>query len=119
MAKNKLKLINDNLTWNSQRRYKINTIVSYLGLNYQNNTGSNSIPDLLTDWQLITDSLAPYTSFKFLHKGYGNNNISINEIGDIFCGWTNDGTIRYSEAKWLGGSLTDSNNFLPLVQTQI
>lgn len=61
----------------------------------------------------------PFTTFKFIQKGFGNNDITTNEIGDIFCGWSNDGTIRISEAIWLGGSLTDSNNFTPLVQTEI
>lgn len=68
--------------------------------------------------QLLT-AFTPYTSFKFLHKGFGNNDLNANEIGDIFCGWSNDGTIRISEAKWLGGALTDSNNFNPIVQTEI
>lgn len=63
--------------------------------------------------------VVPFTSFKPIHKGFGNTDITINEIGDIFCGWKNDGTVRYSEAKWLGGSLSDSNNFLPIVQTEI
>jgi hypothetical protein len=58
------------------------------------------------------------TSFKFLQKGFGNTGL-VYEVGDIFSGWKNDGTIRYSEAKWLGGDLNDSDNFLPLVQTEI
>jgi len=62
--------------------------------------------------------VAPSTSFKFLQKGFGNLAPTY-EIGDIFSGWSNDGTIRYSEAKWLGGALNDSNNFTPLVQTEI
>lgn len=60
----------------------------------------------------------PYTSFKLVHKGFGNDEI-YPEIGDIFCGWSNDGAIRYSEAKWLGGAFTDAANFLPIVQTEI
>ena len=67
----------------------------------------------------IIGGVTPYNVFKRIHKGYGNTNLVINEIGDIFCGWKNDGTVRYSEAKWLGGSLGDSNNFLPIVQTEI
>jgi len=59
-----------------------------------------------------------FTNFKFLQKGYGNTLTSY-EIGDIFSGWKNDGTIRYTEAKWLGGSINDSDNFIPLVQTEI
>jgi hypothetical protein len=62
--------------------------------------------------------VAPSTSFKFLQKGYGNFSTGY-EIGDIFSGWKNDGTIRISEAKWLGGSLNDSDNFLPIIQTEI
>lgn len=60
-----------------------------------------------------------FTDFKFIQKGFGNSNLTINEIGDIFSGWKNDGTIRYSEAKWLGGALDNSDNFIPLVQTEI
>lgn len=61
----------------------------------------------------------PFNIFKFIQKGYGNTNLKIDEIGDIFCGFSNDGTIRFSEAKWLGGSQSNSNNFTPLVQTLI
>lgn len=64
-------------------------------------------------------SKSPYSTFKFIQKGFGNTDLTINQVGDIFCGWKNDGAIRYSEAKWLGGVLTDSNNFIPLVQTEI
>jgi len=62
---------------------------------------------------------SPFGIFKFIQKGFGNTDLSTNEIGDIFCGWSNDGTIRISEAKWIGGTLTDSNNFIPLIQTEI
>jgi hypothetical protein len=34
---------------------------------------------------------------------------------DIFCGWSNDGTMRYPEAEWLGGALNNSDNFKPLI----
>lgn len=64
-------------------------------------------------------TITPYTSFKPLHKGFGNTNVNINEIGDIFCGWSNDGIYRIHEAQYLGGVLTDSNNFKPLIQTEI
>ena len=53
--------------------------------------------------------------FKFIQKGFGNTNLDSNEIGDIFCGWSNDGTLRYPEAKWLGGALNNSDNFKPLI----
>lgn len=87
--------------------------------------GVGNLQSVAADFIEIIDSVSsgvvitPYTSFKPIHKGYGNTNLAINEIGDIFCGWKNGGTIRYTEAKWLGGSLTDSNNFTPLVQTEI
>lgn len=61
----------------------------------------------------------PFNVFKRIQKGYGNTNLEIDEIGDIFCGWSNDGTIRIPEGKWLGGSLSDSNNFKPLVQIEL
>ena len=57
----------------------------------------------------------PYNVWKFVHKGYGNTNLKIDEIRDIFCGWSNDGTLRYPEAEWLGGVKTNSANFKPLI----
>jgi lysophospholipase L1-like esterase len=49
--KSKLNLINDNLTWSADRRYKVNSVASLNGEDYQNITGKNSSPDLLIDWQ--------------------------------------------------------------------
>ena len=71
--------------------------------------------------KVITVSLvmAPATSFKFIQKGFGNTNLQENEVGDIFCGWTNNGLIRYTEAIYQGGPTNDSNNFIPLTQTEI
>lgn len=81
----------------------------------------NAISDPVTtpEGSSKTAEKNPYTIFKPIQKGFGNIDLNISEIGDIFCGWSNNGTIRYSEAKWLGGSLSDSNNFTPLVQTEI
>lgn len=62
---------------------------------------------------------APANVFKFVQKGFGNSNLAINEIGDIFSGWSNDGTIRISEGIWKGGALTDSDSFTPIIQTEI
>lgn len=62
---------------------------------------------------------APYNIFKFVQKGVGNIDVYNDEIGDIFSGWSNDGTIRYTEAIWLGGDLSNSDNFTPLAQTQL
>jgi hypothetical protein len=39
--------------------------------------------------------------FQTNSKGFGNINLSVDEAGDIFCGWSNDGTMRYPEAEWL------------------
>lgn len=72
-----------------------------------------------TEIDNAANTRSAYNLFKFIQKGFGNTNLTANEIGDIFCGWKNDGSIRYSEAKWLGGSLGDSDNFAPLVQTEI
>ncbi|TDE53751.1 hypothetical protein [Flavobacterium sp. GT3P67] len=63
----------------------------------------------------LEDSLAPANIFKFVQKGLNNSDLENYEIGDVFCGWSNDGTQRFAEAKWLGGSLFDSDNFLPLL----
>jgi hypothetical protein len=61
----------------------------------------------------------PYNQFKFIQKGFGNTDLQNEQIGDIYCGWSDDGTIRYTEAKWLGGLKNNADNFTPLVQTQI
>ena len=60
----------------------------------------------------------PFNAFKLIQKGFGNV-LPTPEPGDIYCGWTNDGLIRYTEAIYISGSLSDSNNFTPLVQTEI
>jgi hypothetical protein len=56
--------------------------------------------------------------FQTNSKGFGNINLSVDEAGDIFCGWS-DGLIRISEAKYLGGVLLMLLIFLPIVQTEI
>lgn len=68
-------------------------------------------------WQLIEDG-SPAGTFKFIQKGFGNI-LETPQVGDVYCGWKNDGTIRYTEAIYLGGLLNNSDNFTPLVQTQI
>jgi hypothetical protein len=52
-----VKLRNNVPTWNAKRRYKVNDVVVLDGRVYQNKTGSNSSPDLLTDFEMIKDSL--------------------------------------------------------------
>jgi hypothetical protein len=56
--KSKLNLINDDLTWNADRRYKVNSVVQLNGEDYQNITGKNSNPELLIDWQKIYTDIA-------------------------------------------------------------
>lgn len=64
------------------------------------------------------NALAPANLFQFVQKGFGKTGLP-GEVGDVYRGWSNDGTIRISEAIYNGGSLEDSNNFTPLVQTEI
>lgn len=69
------------------------------------------------NWVLLSDQ-SIFSFFKFIQKGFGNTG-SQNppEAGDIYCGWSNDGTIRIHEALYISGTLNDSNNFTPLTQT--
>lgn len=52
----KVKLINTDEVWNPKKRYKINSTVSYLSINYQNSTGGNSDPTLGVDWFALNKS---------------------------------------------------------------
>ena len=64
------------------------------------------------------NSASPFGFFKPIQKGFGNI-LTTPQAGDIYCGWKNDGTIRYTEALYISGSLDNSDNFTPLVQTEI
>jgi hypothetical protein len=48
--KTKVQLVNSVETWDANRRYKINAIVTYLGSDWQNTTGINSEPGIGNDW---------------------------------------------------------------------
>jgi hypothetical protein len=48
----KIIITNTDQSWNSKKRYKINEVVLYNGINYQNLTGSNSEPGVGLDWLL-------------------------------------------------------------------
>jgi len=82
----------------------------------------DDLPIKLWQWngfQWVDGSVGfPSNNFKFIQKGFGNT-LPTPEAGDIYCGWSNDGTIRYSEALYISGSLDNSDNFTPLVQTLI
>ena len=68
-------------------------------------------------WVLLSDG-SPFNTFKFIQKGFGNVGLqNPPEAGDIYCGWSNDGTTRYHEALYISGTLNNSNNFTPLSQT--
>jgi hypothetical protein len=49
----KIIITNTDQSWNSKKRYKINEVVLYNGINYQNLTGSNSEPGVGLDWLLL------------------------------------------------------------------
>lgn len=68
-----------------------------------------------SDLEKLVLEKQPYNLFKFVQKGFGNTDLQNDEIGDVFCGWKDDGTLRYTEAKWLGGPLNTSNSFKPLI----
>ena len=70
------------------------------------------------NWVLLSNG-SPSNIFKFVQKGFGNVDQNNYQAGDIFCGWSNDGSIRHTESIYNGGVLTDSNNFTHLVQTQL
>lgn len=59
-----------------------------------------------------------YNKPERIKKGFENNNPQ-DEIGDIFKLWKNDGTQYYDSAIWNGGAQGDSDNFTPLVFTEV
>jgi hypothetical protein len=71
---NKLQLANNNETWNSNKRYKINAVVVHNGSNWQNATGKNSEPGVGTDW--VND---PVTLKEVL--GYGGRGVRFTPVG--------------------------------------
>lgn len=116
MAQFKTQLVS-NKNWNENRIYKVNSIVLKDGVSYQNIDGLKGTPGISSSWirtNNIDKSFESFGTFKFVQKGYGNVDLLNHEIGDVFCGWKNDGTERWAEAKWLGGTLTNSDNFKPM-----
>jgi hypothetical protein len=47
-------MVNSQQAWILKRRYKVNSVINYLGRVYQNLTGGNSAPDTLIDWHALT-----------------------------------------------------------------
>ena len=101
---------------------KISELPPYIGSNSPNGEIPISIGG--TTYKIQTEKilpnviLHPSTTFKFIQKGVGNTGLGY-EVGDVFCGWKNDGTERWHEALYQGGVLTDSANFTPLLRTEI
>lgn len=56
MALQKTQITNNNQSWNEKKRYKVNEVVSHLGVIYQNSTGINSNPETLIDWITLQSS---------------------------------------------------------------
>ena len=51
-----------------------------------------------------------FGTFKFIRKGFGNADLEIYEVGDLFEGGVSEG-VYASLASWNGGVLTDPENF--------
>lgn len=60
--KKKVVLENRADVWDAKKRYKVNQSVIFNGFSYQNITGGNSSPDLLTDWVAVSDEAIEFTS---------------------------------------------------------
>lgn len=63
MAIQKQILTNGYSEWSINQRYKVNSVVTKDGKVYQNTTGANSNPDLLSDWVLIGSDGALITPY--------------------------------------------------------
>ena len=109
--------IDANATGNKERRLTQNTLLYNKLSAVETNNFKNKINEIVV--ALNSNLVAAFNTFKFIQKGFNKIDLNNFEAGDIFCGWSNDGTIRFTEAVYLGGLLTDSNNFTPLVQTSL
>lgn len=50
---------NTNNVWDANKRYKVNSVVTYSGIEYLNFTGGNSLPTLSTDWLVVRQPTGP------------------------------------------------------------
>lgn len=102
---------------------KISQLPPYIGNNSP--IGELPISILGVTYKITVEKVLPdnklysAATFKFIQKGFGNVDEVNEQIGDIYCGWKNGGTERWPEAIWNGGSKSNSDNFTPLVQTEI
>ena len=74
MITQKQTITNSTLPWSANKRYKVNDVVTQGGKVYQNKTGANSEPSLLTDWILISNSSSVITSYSN-DFGYVDTNV--------------------------------------------
>lgn len=89
-----------NKVWNSKRRYKIGSVVSVSGANYQNTTGTNSSPLLGLDWiKTSKDFVLPIGQMN-VYKVAPNSNVNIKEIGDFCVGIVEN---EFISANYFGG----------------
>ena len=74
MQTQKQTITNSSSAWTINQRYKVNDVVTQGGNVYQNKTGANSEPSLLTDWIFISGSALAITSYSN-NFGYVDTNV--------------------------------------------
>ncbi len=100
---NKVKIFNSNANWNEKKRYKINSLVDYVGSTYQNSTGSNSDPTLGLDWVVVKkldvipvvyhqDFIASGSTDFIVDEGILIQNVFLNSISVNGADWSQSGT---------------------------
>ena len=95
--KKQVKLSNNSESWDSNRRYKVNALVTYNGTEWQNTTGINSEPTLTSNNWIKVGSTTSYQVYTALLTQVGTAApsaiISENTIGNII--WTRSGAGVY------------------------
>jgi hypothetical protein len=74
MITQKQTITNSTLPWSVNKRYKVNDVVTQGGKVYQNKTGANSEPSLLTDWTFIGGSTSTPTLQEVTDEGATTTN---------------------------------------------
>lgn len=78
----KVQLVNSGDAWDANRRYKINSIVTHNGLDWQNTTGKNSEPGVGNDWKTPSDTLQQVaTAGNTFTDGVNSFYINPDEVG--------------------------------------
>ena len=110
----KTKLLNSNNFWNPNRRYKVNAVVDYFGVTYQNSTGINSDPTLGLNWIVIKGIESIQNGNFTIYKNNQNNNYLnryLLEPLDVGIGWLPNTQIFIPVGQYLGGNPNDINNW--------